>query len=127
MILTEEEAGSERDKKKLGVREMWYRLPIVIKKKERNQKGFWKKRKRRMAHEVKVKENQLQSQTSPPEEVKVKKKVIPDEVISVFFIPRTSHSELAKMLRKDEQAISKLSRYCVKIVERTETWLGDLL
>merc|ERR1711954_42201 len=48
MFLTEEEARSERDKKKLGVREMWHRLPIVIKKKERNQKGFWKKEKRKM-------------------------------------------------------------------------------
>ena len=26
MFLTEEEAGGERDKKKLGVKEMWYRL-----------------------------------------------------------------------------------------------------
>ena len=60
--------------------------------------------------------------------LKVKvKKVIPDEVISVLFVPRTPHSELAKMLRKDEQAISKLSRYCMKIVERTGTRLGDLL
>ena len=108
MFLTEEEARSERDKKKLGVKEMWYRLPIVTKKKERNQKGFWKKKKRRMTHEEKVKENQLQSQSSPQEEVKVKTKVIPDEVISVLFVPRTPHSELAKMLRKDEKEISTI-------------------
>merc|ERR1712081_35640 len=113
--------------KKLGVKETWYRLPIVTKKKERNQKGFWKKKKRRMTHEVKVKENQLQSQSNPQEEVKVKTKLIPDEVISVLFVPRTSHSELAKMLRRDKQAISKLSRYRIKIVERTSTRLVDLL
>ena len=110
----------------MGVRETWYRLLIVTKKKERNQKGFWKK-KRRMTHQVKVNEDQLQSRSNQQEEVKVKKKVIPDEVISVLFIPRTPHSELAKMLRKDEQAISKLSRYRIKIVERTGIRLGDLL
>ena len=127
MFLTEEEARSERDKKKLGVKETWYRLQIVTKKRERNQKGFWKKKKRRKTHEVKVNDNQLQSQSNPQEEVKVKTKVIPYEVISVLFIPCTPHSELAKMLRRDEQAISKLSRYCIKIVERTGTILGDLL
>ena len=84
----------------------------MTKKKERNQKGFWKNR--RMTHKVKVNKDQLQSRTNPQEEVKVKKKVIPDEVISVLFVPHTPHSELAKMLRKDEQAISKLSRCCIK-------------
>ena len=59
MFLTEEEARSERDKKKLGVKETWYRLRILTKKRERNQKGFWKKR--RMTHKVKVNEDQLQS------------------------------------------------------------------
>ena len=59
MFLTEEEARSERDQQKLGVKETWYRLQIVTKKRERNQKGFWKKR--RMMHKVKVNEDQLQS------------------------------------------------------------------
>ena len=99
----------------------------MTKKRERNQKGFWKKKKRRMTHEVKVKENQLQSQSNPQEEVKVKTKVIPDEVISVLFVPCTPLRELAKMLRRDEKEISKLSRYRIKIVERTGTRLGDLL
>ena len=57
------------------MRETWYRLRIVTKKRERNQKGFWKKR--RMTHKVKVNEDQLQSQSHPQEEVKGKK-VIPD-------------------------------------------------
>merc|ERR1712081_132706 len=76
MFLTEEEARSERGKKKLGVKEMWYRLPIVTKKKERNQKGFWKKKRRKTSHEVKVKENQRQCPPDPQQEVKVKKVIL---------------------------------------------------
>ena len=41
MLLTEEEARAGRDKKKLGVKEMWYRLPIVTRKKEIHKKEFW--------------------------------------------------------------------------------------
>ena len=85
MFLTEEEARGEGDKKKLGVKEMWYRLQIVAKKRERNQKGVWKNKKRRMTHKVKVNDNQLRSRSNSQEEVKVKKKVIPDEVISVLL------------------------------------------
>ena len=55
------------------------------------------------------------------------KKEIPEEVISVLFVPRTPHSELAKMIREDERTISKLSGYRIKIVERCGTKLVDLL
>ena len=34
MFQTEEEAREKRDKKKLAVRETWYRLPVMKKKKE---------------------------------------------------------------------------------------------
>merc|ERR1711954_478849 len=60
------------------------------------------------------------------EEMK-KKKNIPEEVVSVLFVPRTPHSELAKMIRKDEQTISKLAGYRIKIVERCGTKLVDIL
>ena len=46
MFIPEEEARAEWDKEKMGVKEMWNRLPKVTKKKERNQKGFWKKRRK---------------------------------------------------------------------------------
>ena len=38
MFLTKEEAQEKRDKKKLAVRETWYRLPVVKKKKELKRK-----------------------------------------------------------------------------------------
>ena len=44
------------------------------------------------------------------------KKKIPEEVISVLFVPRTPHSELAKLIRRDEHTISKLSGYRFKII-----------
>ena len=55
------------------------------------------------------------------------KKNIPEEVISVLFVPRTQHSKLAKMIRRYEQTISKLSGYKIKIVEHCGTKLIDLL
>ena len=54
-------------------------------------------------------------------------KEIPEEVISVLFVPRTPHSELAEMIRRDEHTISKLSGYRIKIVERCVIKLIDLL
>ena len=48
------------------------------------------------------------------------KKPIPEEVVSVLFVPRTPHSELAKLIRRDEHTISKLSGYRIKIIESTE-------
>merc|ERR1711954_380800 len=55
------------------------------------------------------------------------KKKIPEEVISVLFVPRTPHSELAKLIRRDKQIISKLSGYRIKIIERCGSKLIDLL
>ena len=40
IFLTEEEARARRDKKKLEVKEMWYRHPLVKRRRQRNQKGF---------------------------------------------------------------------------------------
>ena len=112
MFLTEEEARARRDKKKFGMKEIWYRLLIVTKRREvrRNQKGFWKKKKEKTTSKVKVNESDSATPVSPQPKVIVNsEKVIPDEFILVLFVPRTHHSELAKMIRKDEQAISKLS------------------
>merc|ERR1712112_785882 len=50
-----------------------------------------------------------------------------EEVVSVLFVPRIPHSELAKMIRRDEHTISKLSGYRIKIVECCGTKLVDLL
>ena len=61
------------------------------------------------------------------EETKKKKKNIPEEVVSILFVPRTPHSELAKMIQKDKQPISKLAGYQIKILERFGTKLVDIL
>ena len=77
---------------------------------------------------MKVNESDILTPISPQDRVIVKsEKVIPDKVVSVLFVPCTPPNELAKMIRKDEQAISKLSGYRIKIVERCRTRLGDLL
>merc|ERR1711954_208280 len=55
------------------------------------------------------------------------KKKIPEEVVSVLFVPRTPHSELAKLIRRGEHTISKLSGYKIKIIERCGSKLVDLL
>ena len=55
------------------------------------------------------------------------KKKIPEEVVSVLFVPRTPHSELAKLIRRDKHTISKLSGYRIKIIERCGSKLVDLL
>ena len=131
MFQTEEEASEKRDKKKLAVRETWYRLQIVKKKKELRKKKFpW------------THSSQKKRQTNPPPPPEPQppptppisgiqplgsKKVIPEEVISVLFVPRTPHSELARMIRRDEHTISKLSGYRIKIVERCGSKLIDLL
>ena len=49
------------------------------------------------------------------------------EVKSVLFVPHTPGSELAKRLRKEEERVSKVAGYRVKIVERTGTQLRRIL
>ena len=49
------------------------------------------------------------------------------EVKSVLFVPHTPGSELAKRLRKEEERVSRVAGYRVKIVERTGTQLRRIL
>ena len=59
-----------------------------------------------------------QPQPEEKKENEEEKKKIPKEVVSVLFVPGTPHSDLATMIRKDKQTISKLSGYHIKIVKR---------
>ena len=49
------------------------------------------------------------------------------EVKSVLFVPHTPGSELAKRLRKEEERVSSVAGYRVKIVERTGTQIRRIL
>ena len=49
------------------------------------------------------------------------------EIKAVMFVPFTPHSELAKMLRENEEKLVKLTGSKIKIVERTGSKIQDLL
>ena len=49
------------------------------------------------------------------------------EVAAVLFVPRTHESNLAGLIRKEEQTIAQQSGYMVKVVERAGQKLADVL
>merc|ERR1712081_168305 len=64
MFQTEGEAREKRDKKKLAVRETWYRLPIVKKKKElKRKRPSWIHSSRRKQH---INTSPLPPEPQPP-------------------------------------------------------------
>ena len=49
------------------------------------------------------------------------------EVAAVMFIPRTKDSVLMNTIRKEEQSISSMTNYKIKLVERAGDKLQDIL
>ena len=104
--------ASQRAKKKLVSKENWYKQQET----QENSCG-----------QENTKENARKGVPEKPETSSKKNKNQESKIKAVMFVPFTQGSELAKLLRENEENLVKLTGSKVKIVERTGTKIQDLL
>ena len=102
-----------RNKKKIMARQNWFRIDKEEQEhNEQNTKNTKNKNNNKTKH--KKQENLNQNNTK-------------NQIKAVMFIPYTPDGELAKLLRKNEEDLSKITDCKIKIIERAGTKLQDLI
>ena len=118
---------TSRTRKKLISRENWYKKNKNTE--ADNTKQIKTQKNRKTENKNKKNENNKQHKTQELQQVINKNQKTPEKTVTraVMFVPFTPNSELAKLLRENEEQLEKITGTKLKIVERTGVKLVDLL
>ena len=111
---------STRTKKKLMARQNWYRENKTEQEKDEAEQEAQQQPPENVNKNNKNNKNDKNTKQNLQQENK-------NKVKAVMFIPFTPGSELAKLLRENEEHLNKITNCKIKIVERACTKLQDLI